>query len=437
MNSGEVTIVSLTGNVSATCSASFSALSQLDASGKVDAGCEAIVNGSGRVDMPWPLSDSKIAMTLKATCSAYLRASAAAKATFNFQAQCAADLNASSSIVVKNICASLDSSSSMGMKAAANLLSMFNGDINADGYLASNNKACMFISNIAKYLIDVTYSYDNRPFCFVPNDLLFLSGKTLELSHISSSAKVNSIEIKSALFTQSYSFNNYYPKAQIQDFKIPCIKSVQIVVLDSKNATITKTLPCANNSNLAISNAAIDLKSQDVEQFYSLIEQKSSPTIYPECAAANDFSLKTSCTNDIMGYIVKIFLPWEKQVCSIDIPFDAPYVFNAYKIRLLTEPSKGHIVQKSTWLFKDAQKSPDFFGGKHDYSPNDLRYEADLFFHKLADGLIDSIQYSAVDSAGYESLPAVISLSVTQDATFLDHYLFAAPILGLIMMEVC
>ena len=95
-------------------------------------------------------------------------------------------------------------------------------------------------------------------------------------------------------------------------------------------------------------------------------------------------------------------------------------MYNAYKIRFINEPSNGQIVQKNTWLFKDTQKSPDLFGNKRNYSPNDLSYEADLLFRELAGGLRESIQYIALDSSEYESPPEVINLSVTEDASALE-----------------
>jgi hypothetical protein len=319
------------------------------------------------------------------------------------------------------------------MKSAANLLSIFNSDINADGYLASNTNACMFINNIAKYLIDVTYSYDNQPFCFVPNDLLFLSGKTMELSRIVSDTKINSIQLKSALFTQSYAFSNYYPKSQIQNLKIPCIDSAQVVIMDAKNAALTKTLSCANNANLAVSKATISVQAQDVDDFYGLIQDKSSPALYPESAAAQDFTLNVSCTNDVLGYITRAFLFWQKPVCSIDMNFDAPNVLNANYILLKSEPSKGRVVVKSGWLFNDAHKSPDLLGTKYPYSGEELRYEADLLFHNLAAGFSDFIKFSAIDSSGYESPEAVVNLSFTKEAIVLEACLVTLPMLGLLL----
>jgi hypothetical protein len=206
--------------------------------------------------------------------------------------------------------------------------------------------------------------------------------------------------------------------------------------MDGKNTTTTKVLPCTNNTNLPVSKTTINLQAEDVSDFYSLIQDKSSPALYPESAAAQDFALNVSCYNDVLGYIARAFMFWQKPVCSIDMNFDAPNVLNANCIYLKSDPSKGRIVQKSGWLFNDAHKSPDLFGTRYCYSPDELRYEADLLFRNLPAGFKDSIKYTASDSSGYESPEAVVNLSFAQEASDLDPYLLTIPMLGLMLLEI-
>ena len=287
LNSGEIEVISAWGSATAACAAAANALFKLDANGNLDAACTAFINGSGGGGggiFGTTIFSSKASAAIKATCNAYLKATANAKATFDFTASCSANLEASGGITLKKTCISSDASSAIDATGNGFLNSLFTNGFDFSSYSSSNGEVCAFVNDIAKYVVEVSYERNNEPYCVIPEDLLFLTGKTVGISGFNSKGNgTSSIALESSIFSQSFSFNNK-ANENVGDFgcrgvSIPCVDKFKVRIKEGNSEKVNE-FNCNSAGYKMVGTHNVSFSSYDQDNYYDFVSAASIPSCY-------------------------------------------------------------------------------------------------------------------------------------------------------------